>query len=80
MTQWRERIESLVGDVSQMNAQDNLAGEMDQRAQDFYQHLSVADISAISAKYGGDLLITTSDYPYPIKFKSGPYTVYKIVR
>jgi hypothetical protein len=80
MTQWRQRIEALVGDVSQMTVQDNLAGEMDQRAQDFYQHLSVADISTLSAKYGGDLLITTSDYPYPVKFKSGPYTVYKIVR
>ena len=80
MTQWRQRIEALVGDVSQMSAEDNLASDMDQRARNFYQHLSVADISAITAKYGGDVLITTGEYPYPIMFKSGPYTVYKTVR
>jgi hypothetical protein len=80
MTQWWQRIETLVGDVSQMNPQDNLAGDMDQRARDFYQHLNVADISTITTKYGGDVLITTGEYPYPIRFKSGPYTVYEIVR
>ncbi len=80
MTEWRERIEALVGNVSQMNPDDNLAGDMDQRARDFYQHLGTADISTIAGKYGGDVLITMGAYRYPVMFKSGEYTVYKIVR
>ena len=80
MTDWRQRIEALVGDVSHMSVEDNLAGDMDQRAQDFYQHLAPADISAVASRYGGDVLITTGHYPYPILFTSGDYTIYKIVR
>jgi hypothetical protein len=54
---------------------------MDQRARDYYQHLTPAEISAIVSKYGGEVLITNGDhYPYPVMFTSGDYTVYRIVR
>ncbi len=78
MTAWRQRIEALVGDVSQMTAADNLAGDMDQRARDFYQNLTPADLSAIREKYGGDFLITTGHYSYPQRFQCGAYAVYQL--
>ena len=65
MTEWRQRIESLVGDVSHMEVDDNLAGEMDARARDHYFHLSRSDLSAIAGQYGGNLLITQGHYDYP---------------
>jgi hypothetical protein len=78
MTEWRQRIESLVGDVSHMDAADNLAGEMDQTARDHYARLSPAELSAIGRRYGGDLLITEGPYDYPALFRSGTYTVYQL--
>jgi hypothetical protein len=78
MTEWRERIESLVGDVSHMDIEDNLAGEMDQRARDYYQHLSHADIQQIVGKYGGDMLVTAGNYDYPVLFTSGEYKIYNL--
>jgi hypothetical protein len=80
ITEWRERIESLVGDMSQMAADDNLAGEMDDRAHQFYAHLTTEDISAITKKYGGDVLITAGHYPYPVLYTANSYTIYKIIK
>jgi hypothetical protein len=78
MTHWRQRIEALVGDVSHMNVEDNLAGEMDLRARDHYTRLSPADLSAITRRYGGDMLITEGRYDYPSLFSRGTYTVYQL--
>ena len=78
MTEWRQRIEALVGDVSGMNVDDNLAGEMDDRARDHYSKLSPADLSAIARRYGGNFLITEGSYDYPALFHSGRYTVYQL--
>jgi hypothetical protein len=78
MTEWRQRIEALVGDVSHMDVADNLAGEMDPRARDHYAHLTPAQLSAIARQYGGNLLITEGRYDYSALFRSGNYAVYQL--
>jgi hypothetical protein len=78
MTEWRQRIESLVGDVSHMDPEENLAGELDARARQNYSNLTEADLKTIKAKYGGDLLITTAQYGYAPVFTAGTYTIYKL--
>ncbi len=78
MTEWRQRVEALVGDVSHMDVEDNLAGEMDQPARDHYARLGPAALSAIARRFGGDLLITEGNYAYPALFRRGTYTVYQL--
>ena len=78
MTEWRQRVEALVGDVSHMDVEDNLAGEMDPNARDHYARLTPAELSAIARRYGGDLLITQGRYDYPALFQNGSYTVYQL--
>jgi len=78
MTQWKERIESLVGDVSQMSVEDNLAGEMDERARDHYADLSTADVAGIVKKYGGDFIVTTASYHFPVVFSTPTQKIYKL--
>jgi hypothetical protein len=78
ITEWRQRIESLVGDVSHMAVDDNLAGEMDTAAQQHYANLSEFDIANIRKRYGGDFLITPSHYSYPVAFQTPGYTVYRL--
>ncbi len=78
MSEWRERIEALAGDTSAMKADDNQGGAMDDRSREFYEHLSLAQIAEITRRFGGDVLLTTTNYPFPLLFKSGKYSVYKI--
>jgi hypothetical protein len=78
MTEWKERIEALVGDVSHMAIEDNLAGEMDERARQFYGNLTEQNLKQIVGKYGGDIVITPAHYDYPVLFSTSTYTVYKI--
>jgi len=78
MTEWRQRVEALVGDVSHMDVEDNLAGEMDQTARDHYARLRPAELSAIARRFGGDVLITEGRYDYPALFHRGSYTVYRL--
>ncbi len=78
MTEWRERIEVLVGDVSHTSVDDNLAGELDDRARNFYAHLTENDLAEIRRKYGGDLLVTPATYSYPLLFSAGDYRVYRL--
>jgi hypothetical protein len=79
--QWRQRIESLVGDLSQMEVEDNLEGLLDQRARDFYAHLSEADLAKIAhTDYPGHdaVVISTANYNLPLLKQCGTYAVYRL--
>jgi hypothetical protein len=78
MTEWRERNESLVGDVSRLTAADSTDGNMDAEARLHYQQLSAADIQQIRKQYGGKWLVTTGQYSYPVRFSAGDYSVYQL--
>jgi hypothetical protein len=86
MTEWRERIETLVGgDLSRLPHETALEGDMDEQAWSYYASLSPAELERIrhlkgrdGKPYGGDWLITTGHYSYPLVFTSGTYSVYKL--
>jgi hypothetical protein len=80
MTEWRERIESLVGDLSTVDADDGQVGDMDLHAREHYRNLTTADITALQRKYfpHATWLLTTSSYPYQRVFSAGAFNVYKL--
>ncbi len=83
MTEWQDRIESLVGDTAHLTYEDALQGEMDLRCWSRYASLSTADIAAIQRKYPNGQahakwLITTARYPYPLAFSANSYLVYQL--
>jgi hypothetical protein len=78
MPGWRARIEAMVGDLSNTDPNDPQVGDMDLHAREHFRHLTTADISGLQQKYGGSWLITTTTYPYPRRFSSGVFNVYKL--
>lgn len=88
MTDWKNRIEALVGDTSHLNYEDSLQGEMDLRAWSHYANLSPEEIERIrhdlrdaasSVPWGGQWLITTGQYPsYRLAFDANSYRVYQL--
>lgn len=70
--EWRQRIAALVGESS---ADDEHLGR---KWADHYSDLSEPEIAALAAKYGGEYLISESQYAYPIAFASGTYKVYAL--
>ncbi len=78
MTEWKTRIEAMVGDTSDLLHLDVSKGEMDPRAWAYYAALSPAQIDDLRHRFGGDWLITTGHYDYPVVFQSGTYFVYRL--
>jgi hypothetical protein len=78
MTQWRTRIESLVGDTTDLLHEDPGKSDMNPRAWAYYAGLSENQLAKIRSQYGGDWLITTGQYPYPPAFRSNTYSVYRL--
>jgi hypothetical protein len=78
MDQWRQRIESLVGNLSRLTAADATDGNMDAEARHHYQQLSPGDIQQIQKLYGGKWLVTSGKYAYPLKFSAGDCSVYRL--
>lgn len=80
---WRERIESLTGDLSNLSSDDNLTGEMNQQARDHYANLSESDLRALNSKYNDDreaIVMTTSTYNLPELHRAGQYVVYRLTQ
>ena len=81
MADWRGRIEALVGDVSNMDPDENRAGLMDERSRDFYANLSESDVEKIAGTYYGGsdaVVITTATYGLPLLYRAGLYSVYQL--
>jgi hypothetical protein len=85
MTEWKERIEALVGDTSDLTYEDAQGGVMNAAAWKHYATLTPAQIDDIQRKYGtfagktgAKWLITTGHYPYPVAFATKTYVVYQL--
>lgn len=80
MTEWRARMEALVGDVTDIDVKDNLSGALDAKARTHYEKLTRAQVDEIAERYGGTLLLTTEQHAYPALFTSGEFTIYAVGR
>jgi hypothetical protein len=85
LTEWQQRIESLVGDTSNLTYEDAMLGEMAPREWSYYANLSADQIQNIRTRigedgkpWGGKWLITTGHYPYRLAFSAGSYSVYAL--
>lgn len=70
LEEWRERLAALVGDLS--------APGIAYMAQGRYRELGEAEIETIRSRYGGDVMITTADYGYPVLYEAGREKVYAL--
>jgi hypothetical protein len=75
MTQWRTRIEQLVGDISNLDKFDPDLGPA-HRAH--YRNLTAEQILKLQHQYNANWLITTTDYPFEQVEKSGVFKVYRL--
>ena len=75
---WRQRVEALTGDVSHLDVEQNLAGDMDDVAEAYYRDLTPAQLANIRSRYGGDWLITDATEPFPVRFATPTFKVYAL--
>jgi hypothetical protein len=84
MTEWRQRMYALCGqeNVDHLDVAQNLAGDMDDAAQQHYYSLSPAQLDDMRTRYGAQILITTAQYNYRQIFATadGTYRVYRLDR
>jgi hypothetical protein len=78
MTGWQNRMEKLVGDLSNLDAYDLDPGDLDLKARSHYRNLPASSITSLQQEFGATWLITTSEYPYPKTFSSGVWKVYQL--
>lgn len=71
--EWRERIEALVGPLS-----DDPASFMADALEERYTRLTTEQISAIAARYDARYLVSQAAHPYPVRYESGRYRVYEL--
>lgn len=71
--EWRERIEALVGPLSEDPATFTYEA-LEAR----YGSLTPEQIDGIAARYAARYLVSKSAYSYPVLFESGDYRVYRI--
>jgi hypothetical protein len=76
MTEWKARLESLVGPLSQESVTPD--DDLGDSAKAYYEHLSAAEIAAVRGQYGGDYLISPAVYKDPIAARCGRWTVYRL--
>jgi hypothetical protein len=74
LTEWRERLELIAGDVSSVKPETSKA-RMEYMI-DHYNHLGEADVGSLVIKYGAAYLVSLAEYDYPVMFRSGVYKVY----
>ncbi len=80
MGDWQKRVEALTGDLSHLDPNDADIGNMDLAARSHYRNLSVTDILALQQRFSASWLISSTEYPFPKVFSSGPYSVYRLPR
>ena len=76
LTEWRQRLELIAGDVSSVKPETTKA-RMDHMIR-HYNHLREADIDSLRAEYGANYLLSSTDYSYPVVFDSGRYKIYSL--
>ncbi|HEV8725022.1 MAG TPA: hypothetical protein VGW77_30780 [Candidatus Binatia bacterium] len=70
--EWRERIESMLGDMTVKRGLKSY--------EEYYNHLRQVDIESIRKKYGGEYLVSAGSYTYPVVYQSGECKVYALSR
>ncbi len=81
ITEWKNRIELLVGDTTHLTIADAQTGEMDAAAWVHYASLSpemIESIRHIDKDRPAKWLVTTSRYGYREVFTTGTYRVYQL--
>jgi hypothetical protein len=78
LTEWRDRLESMVGDVSGVRPGTTKARMEHIVAR--YNQLTATEIASLVEKYGAEYLVTSAKYSYPALFNSGTYKVYSLKR
>jgi hypothetical protein len=76
LTEWRERLESLAGNVSGVRPETTKARLEYMVAH--YNQLPPTEIASLVAKYGAEYLVSSTTYGYPVIFQSGTYKVYSL--
>jgi hypothetical protein len=76
LTEWRERLESLGGDVS--GVRDGTTKSRVQHMEEHYNRLTATDIASFAEKYGAEYLVSSARYSYPVLLNSGTYKVYSL--
>jgi hypothetical protein len=80
LTEWRERLESVGGDLSGVRDGSNWFKESAERLAHNYNQLTATDIASLIEKYGAEYLVSPANYNYPVIFHSGIYNVYSLTR
>ena len=78
LTEWRERLESLGGDVS--SVKDGTTRSRVKHMEEHYNQLTATDIAFLREKYGTDYLVSSAQYSYPVLLNAGTYKVYALGR
>jgi hypothetical protein len=76
LAEWRERVESLGGDLSR--ARPGTAIARIEQMTSHYNQLTTTDIASLIEKYGAEYLVSSARYSYPVLFESGIYKVYSL--
>jgi hypothetical protein len=76
LTEWRERLEAVAGDLSHV-ADGTEKAKMTQTVY-YYNHLTATDIAVLQKNYGADYLLSSTSYSYPVLLSSGTYKVYSL--
>jgi hypothetical protein len=80
LTEWRERLESVGGDLSGVRGGSNWFKESAERLAHHYNQLTATEITSLIEKYGAEYLVSSARYSYPLLFNSGIYKVYLLSR
>ena len=76
LTEWRERLEVLTGDLSDVEPPTTKA-RMEQMTH-YYSQLNETNIAFLIQRYGANYLVSSASYSYPVRFESGSYKVYSL--
>jgi len=76
LTEWRERLEALAGDLSAIKdrTEKTQVNQMAYR----YKHLTETDIAFLEKRFGAQYLVSSARYSYPVLLNSGTYRVYSL--
>jgi hypothetical protein len=78
LTEWRERLELLAGDLSGVREETTKARM--EHMTSHYNHLTATDIASLTEKYEAEYLVSSARYSYPVLHNSGSYKVYSLKR
>jgi hypothetical protein len=71
-TEWRNRLDALVGPVPADGGPSLRA--LDAR----FEAIPADSMAALGRRYGATLVVTRARYPFPVRFRSGTVTVYAL--